>query len=82
MMRTTVTLETDVEAGLRREMRRTGKGFKEALNETLRAGLAKRLELADVEPFRVEPRPLGVRPGLDYSNVGDLLEVAEGATHG
>lgn len=39
-MRTTVTLDPDVETLLRRRMRERGVGFKQALNETLRAGLA------------------------------------------
>lgn len=80
-MRTTVTLDDDVESGVRREMRRTGQGFKEAVNELLRAGLAGRREARSLPPFRVEARPLGLRAGLDYSNVGDLLEVAEGPDH-
>lgn len=76
-----MTLDDDVENAVRREMRRSGRGFKEAVNELLRAGLARRREAQSLPPFRVEARPMGVRPGLDYSNVGDLLEVAEGPDH-
>lgn len=76
-----MTLDDDVENGIRREMRRSGRGFKEAINELLRAGLARRREARSLPPFRVEARPMGLRPGLDYSNVGDLLEVAEGPDH-
>lgn len=39
-MRTTVTLEADTEALLRRRMRERGLSFKEALNEAIRRGLA------------------------------------------
>ncbi|SNT00114.1 hypothetical protein SAMN06309944_1718 [Micrococcales bacterium KH10] len=35
-MRTTVTLESDVEAIIRREMRERGVGFKQALNDVIR----------------------------------------------
>jgi purine nucleoside permease len=38
-MRTTVTLDPDVEKRLRMTMRRSGKSFKQVLNDTLRNGL-------------------------------------------
>ncbi|HLF56446.1 MAG TPA: ribbon-helix-helix protein, CopG family [Thermoanaerobaculia bacterium] len=81
MMRTTVTLDDDVSAQLEREMRATGKSFKQALNDAVRQGLAQRTKAAAIEPFVVRARELGRIPGLDYSNVGDLLEVAEGPEH-
>jgi hypothetical protein len=40
-MRTTVTLEPDVEALIRRAMKERGLSFKEALNSALRAGLTQ-----------------------------------------
>lgn len=80
-MRTTVTLDPEVAEKLQREMRRSGKSFKATLNDVLRAGLARRKEAAGVVPFVVRPSALGVRPGLDYSNVAELLEVAEGPDH-
>lgn len=81
VMRTTVTLDDDVEAQLRREMKRTGKTFKESVNDALREGLARRHAASRVKPFVVEARPMGTVPGLDYSNVSELLEVAEGQDH-
>lgn len=38
-MRTTVTLDPDVEKQLRAAMRRSGRSFKQELNDTLRKGL-------------------------------------------
>jgi hypothetical protein len=38
-MRTTVTLDPDVESMLRKEMRRRGEPFKQVLNNAIRAGL-------------------------------------------
>jgi len=38
-MRTTVTLEPDVDAMVRRLMRERGLGFKQAVNEAIRVGL-------------------------------------------
>jgi hypothetical protein len=43
-MRTTVTLDPDVEALVRRVMRERGLTFKQAVNEAIRAGLAPRSE--------------------------------------
>ena len=40
-MRTTITLEPDVEALIRRAMKDRGQSFKEALNSAVRAGLAQ-----------------------------------------
>ena len=78
IMRTTLTLDDDVEGQLRREMKRTGKSLKEAVNDAVREGLAHRSRSSRIEPFVIEPRRLGRRLGLDYSNVSKLLEVAEG----
>lgn len=41
-MRTTVTLEPDVEAFVKRSMRERGITFKEAVNEAIRAGMGGR----------------------------------------
>lgn len=38
-MRTTVTLDPDVESLLRKEVRRRGEPFKQVLNDAIRAGL-------------------------------------------
>ncbi len=43
-MRTTVTLEADTDAAVRRLMRERGLSFKEALNAAIRAGLGPRAE--------------------------------------
>lgn len=80
-MRTTLTLDDDVAAQLEREMRASGKSFKRTVNDALREGLARRRESGAVEPFVVQARALGLVPGLDYANVGELLEVAEGPDH-
>jgi hypothetical protein len=77
-VRTTLTLEEDVAARVKRESQRSGRSFKEVVNDLLRRGLdAKRSQLPP-KPFAVRARPLGLRPGLDYDNVADLLEQIEG----
>lgn len=78
-MRTTVTLESDVEELLREAMARRRKGFKQTLNEALRRGLQG--PAGDSEPeFRVEARPLNLRPGIDPARLRELddeLEIEE-----
>lgn len=47
-MRTTVTLDPDVAALVKRTMRQRSLGFKEAINEGLRAGLGGRPTAVDL----------------------------------
>lgn len=62
-MRTTVTLDPDVEAKLRAVMRERGVSFKVAINDAVRAGL----DAPDTRsrPFKVKSAPLGVRIDID-----------------
>ncbi len=48
------------------------------MNEALRLGLDA-LERASEEakPYRTEPAPLGLRSGLSYDNIGELLAQTE-----
>lgn len=81
-MRTTLTLDEDVAGKLKSEARRSGRSFREIVNDTLRRGLATRRETKRGAPFRVMARDLGgLRPGLSLDNVADLLEQAEGPLH-
>lgn len=77
-MRTTLTLDDDVGAKLRQEMRRSGRPFKQVVNEFLRLGLNARRELKPPRKFTVRTRPLGLPPGLSYDNVEELLDQVDG----
>jgi len=77
-MRTTLTLDHDIAVKLNAEMKRSGKSFKETVNEFLRIGLSVRRDLQSAGRFKVEARPLGVIPGLNYDCLGELLEEDEG----
>jgi hypothetical protein len=70
-MRTTVTLDPDVEAKLRAVTRERGVSFKAALNEAVRAGLTA--GAAPSRRFRVHARPMGIRPNI---NVDKALSLA------
>jgi hypothetical protein len=61
-MRTTITLDQDVAAGIRRLMREREMTFKAAVNETLRAGLGSTRERRS---YVVPTFDMGVRAGAD-----------------
>ncbi|HOC56722.1 MAG TPA: antitoxin [Verrucomicrobiota bacterium] len=78
-MRTTVTLDKDVERLLREAMHRSRSGFKQTLNAAVRAGLGQRAAARRQQPFVLKARPLGLRAGLDpagFNKLGDDLEAA------
>ena len=80
-MRTTLTLDDDVAAKLRAESRRSGRAFREVVNDAIRRGLMTERP-AKRTPFRVRTRSLGGRrPGLEADSIGDLLEQVEGPLH-
>lgn len=81
MMRTTLTLDEDVARRVKAEAGRAGKSFKQTINDLLRNALSPRRAPSSRAPFRVEARALGVRPGLNYDNVGEILEQLEGPAH-
>jgi plasmid stability protein len=80
-VRTTLTLDDDVIAKIRAEMRRSGRSFKDTVNDLLRAAFTARRGQKAVEPFVVKARPLGMRPGLSYDCVWALIEQIEGPGH-
>jgi len=81
-MRTTLTLDDDVAAKLKAETRRSGRSFKETVNETLRRGFSIRPRAPQRSPFKVVARDLGrLRPGLSLNNVADVIEQTEGSRH-
>jgi len=66
---------------LKTEARRTGRSFKEIVNELLRLGLTLRRQPKPLRSFTVQARPLGLRPGLDYDRTNELVEHLEGPLH-
>lgn len=77
-MRTTVTLDPDVEALLKRAMREQDRSFKEALNEAVRAGLRKPAALAKSPRFVQRSFRLG-RPLVDLTKANALVGELEDA---
>jgi len=80
-MRTTVTLDKDVERLLRDAMHRSRRSFKEALNTAVRAGLAGHAASTKNLPFVVKARPLGLRAGIDPAGLNKLADELEMDAH-
>jgi hypothetical protein len=77
-----LTLDDDVAAKLKAQIRKTGRSFRDVVNETLRRGLAATAVASRRAAFRVEARDLGaLRPGVQLDDVGGLLEQTEGPLH-
>lgn len=79
-MRTTLTLDDDVAAQLKKLERTQNRSFKEIVNEALREGLA-RLEQRPARTrarFQTKPLKLGACRVGSIDDVSEVLAVAEG----
>jgi hypothetical protein len=75
MPRTTVTLDPDVDAKLKRIARERGVPFKVALNDAIRLGIAR--AAGEEQPYEVPARPLEVRPGVNLDKALGLASELE-----
>jgi hypothetical protein len=64
-MRTTLTLDPDVAARLKRLARERRISFKEAVNSSLRAGLDTPADPSRADRYVLPTYPMRVRPGID-----------------
>ena len=78
-MRTTVTLDPDVESLLKQAMRKRGLSFKDAVNQAVRAGLGTRPER--VPPFKQRAFHMGV-PKVDLTKALALADELDDLAHG
>ncbi|MSQ19730.1 MAG: antitoxin [Betaproteobacteria bacterium] len=76
-MRTTVTIDPDVEALVRKAMRDRGEPFKQVLNAAIRDGLASRRRGA-VKPFKQPTLDMG-KPLVDLTKALSLAAELEDA---
>jgi hypothetical protein len=76
-MRTTLTLDERIAKALKALAHRSGKPFKQVVNETLQAGLAAR-SAPKPRPYRIRPVSLGgVLPGIDINKALRLAAALE-----
>jgi hypothetical protein len=76
-VRTTLTLDEDVARKLKRRVRETGKTFKDVVNEALRQSLLEGHSVKPQKGFVIPVLEYGPKPGVDYDNIGKLLDEME-----
>jgi hypothetical protein len=76
-MRTTVTLDADVERLLKNEAHRRGGSFKTALNEAVRRAFRPGPHAAAAQPFVVKAKAMGLRPEIDPARLSELADEME-----
>lgn len=76
-MRTTITLDPDVDRLLRDAVHRARRPFKAVLNDALRAGLDPARRKALPKAYRVPARPLRLLAGLDPAGLNRLVDDLE-----
>jgi len=77
-MRTTITLDDDVADQAKAVAQSQDRPFKQVINDALRHGLPSLRKNRGAKPFRTRPMKLGLRPGFDLDNIGELLDQIEG----
>ena len=73
-----MTLDEDVLARLKEESQARGVPFRTLLNEAVRSGLLGMKAKPKSKPFKVVPFKMGTFPGMNYDNIGLLIESVEG----
>lgn len=76
-MRTTLTLDDDIAALLKKESRRSGKPFKELVNRYLRRGIAAPKQ-APRQRFKVKAKNVGLP---HFEKTEQYIEFLEGPDH-
>lgn len=77
-MRTTVTLDDALEDRLRKYASDHSIKFKKALNDVLKKRLDQTEVAESASAHRTKPKKVGLREGLNYDNVHELIEQTEG----
>lgn len=73
--RTTLTLDDDVADGLAGAARRSGRPYRDVVNEVIRRGLTRSVEAA---PFHVAAAEMRRRPGIEIDDIEGLLDLLDG----
>lgn len=77
-MRTTITLDPDVEKLLHEKQYLTKKTFKAVLNDAVRAALRPPQKTL---PTLIPPTPMGLRTGIDPRGLSELADELEAETY-
>ena len=77
LMRTTLTIDPDVERLLQHEIRRTDKSLKAVVNDALRLGLGMQGKPPRGSRYKVNPHPFAFKPGVDVDRLNQLVDELE-----
>ncbi len=77
-MRTTLTLDRDVAERAKALVRKSGRPFKQIINEALRRGLEQLQASPKGKRYRAPVHSMELRGGLTLDNIQDLLSEVEG----
>ena len=79
-MRTTLTIDDDVEALLRQRLRASGEPLKQAVNKYLRLGMIAEEKQAPEasKPFKLRPSRFGLPKDFHIDSTSELLDYLEG----
>jgi hypothetical protein len=76
-MRTTLTIDDDLAAILRRESKQKALPLKDLVNSALRRGLTDSAVLPPANKVVTRPHPFGFRPGIDLDKLNQLSDELE-----
>ena len=76
-MRTTLTIDDDLAALLKRRARELGLPFREVVNRTLRAGFGEQTRPRYAAAPKAIPHAFGFRPGIDLDKLNQLADELE-----
>lgn len=77
LMRTTLTIDPDVERLLQQEIRRTDKTLKAVVNDALRRGLGMQGKPPRLYRHKVKPYAFAFKPGIDVDRLNQLVDELE-----
>jgi hypothetical protein len=76
-----MTIDDDVAAKAKEAVRLTGMSFKSLINKALRVGIEQVVSPPKARPYQTKGTAMGLRKGLSYDKVADLLSLSEGDEH-
>ena len=77
-MRTTLTIDDKIAKALKDAAHRSGKSYKQVVNETLRAGLSSNRVMDNAKPYRLKPVSMGdVAGAYNLTKVLELVDYLE-----
>ena len=80
-VRVTLSLDEDLAAEIQKAADRSGRSFEEAVSDSLRLFVRSHPASVPPSPFEVRAKALQARPGVDFDDIEELLEQAEGPAY-